>query len=132
MGMVKGRLGNGNSASRSAKPSDFVRDWLDEAACRGKETALFFVNGEDKGKGAPKDSPYAEAKRICDSCPVIDQCRNWVMSTEPPGQRLGMVGGLTPDERHSIHRARQRSARQRERADAIRRDLGLMGGEGRN
>lgn len=46
-------------------------DWRDEAACIGRNTELFFPTAA----GGAAEKQRDEAKAICASCPVIEQCR---------------------------------------------------------
>lgn len=68
-----------------------MSDWKARAACRGKDTAMFF----------PQDEAAVEvARAICEPCPVKAEC-------EAAGHgQLGIWGGLTPAERHSPRRKR--------------------------
>ena len=67
-------------------------DWQAEAACHGMGTALFFA-----GKG---DNRWAaEAKAICGTCDVVEECLQWAIDT---GSRVGVFGGLTPRERQGM------------------------------
>jgi WhiB family transcriptional regulator, redox-sensing transcriptional regulator len=47
------------------------------------------------------------AKHVCQSCPVLDACREWAL-----GQRtlFGVLGGMTPGERGAERRRRKRAA----------------------
>lgn len=57
--------------------------WMDSAACQGMSD-LFFGGW------------YEEARAICATCPVRDECLDWATTI---GEPAGMWGGLTPDER---------------------------------
>lgn len=46
-------------------------DWRDEAACLDRDTSLFFPTAS----GAAAELQREQAKAICRSCPVIEQCR---------------------------------------------------------
>ncbi|TDB83435.1 hypothetical protein E1264_28480 [Actinomadura sp. KC216] len=39
------------------------------------------------------------AKAICDDCPVLDHCREWVLALAPRDDPGGICGGLTEPER---------------------------------
>ena len=67
-------------------------DWQAEAACHGMGNALFFA---DKGD----NRPVAEAKAVCASCGVVEECLQWAINT---GSRHGIFGGLTPRERQGM------------------------------
>lgn len=72
------------------------RSWRREAAC-----------GDDDDRSAtllatfprPSDEEAAEAKRICSSCPVEEECLLFALSN---GERYGVWGGTTPSEREDM------------------------------
>jgi len=71
--------------------------WMAEAACRGKDTDIFFpTRGADTGP----------AKAICAVCTVRPECRTYALATQ---QRFGIWGGLSERERR-IERRRLRTA----------------------
>lgn len=86
-------------ARHAPDPEKTGTEWQDDAACRGADTAVFFPRDE---AGA------AEAKAICDTCPVAQECLEWAIETRQPD---GVWGGLTPTERHRLIRRRQKAAR---------------------
>jgi predicted RecB family nuclease len=69
--------------------------WWHSAACRGR-SQLFFAT-----------DPFSErlATEICRRCVVRQQCEADVRDTEVPGQRYGVVAGLTPDQRRVAWRS---------------------------
>jgi WhiB family redox-sensing transcriptional regulator len=95
-------------------------DWRDEAACRDYPTELFFP---PKGK---RDHKWAsikvaeqvkQAKRVCMSCPVLQDCRNYILSEKRQyTDDYGIFGGWTPEDRHSstvaARDARRKSCKQ--------------------
>jgi hypothetical protein len=59
--------------------------------------------GDDPELWYSKDlRDQAEAVRICRGCAALQDCYKWVMGTEPPGDRHGIVAGLTPVVRNKI------------------------------
>lgn len=80
--------------------------WIDDAACAGIGTDLFYPASEVPDRAAGQ---VARAKEVCRGCPVIDACHAFVMATEPPTQRHGVWAGLTPEERTALARKRQRA-----------------------
>lgn len=77
-------------------------DWRDQAACRTVHPELFFPVGTT----GPARRQLADAKSVCRRCPVTVACLAWAMDT---GQRYGVWGGLSEDERDELlqrHRAR--------------------------
>jgi hypothetical protein len=50
---------------------------------------------------------YPAAKEVCERCPVIEQCRAYILAAEStPGNWGGVWGGLTPRERLNLRRGR--------------------------
>lgn len=73
--------------------------WLDQAACRGHPTSLFFPDdNRDRTKTGPP-------KRICGECPVQIECLAYAV---PIVDLFGIWGGTTPEERRALRRARSR------------------------
>ena len=66
--------------------------WLDQAACRGMNTDLFF----------PAQNSLREYRGICGGCPVRSQCLELGLR-EP----LGIWGGVSARERRNIMRQRR-------------------------
>lgn len=65
--------------------------WRDEAACLTSDPEIFFPD--------PADVHTAlQAKAVCDTCPVISECRRFAIRTR---QREGIWGGLN---RHGLKR----------------------------
>ena len=85
------------SGSAASPPADFFVD----AACKGGDTAVFFPVSENNAM---------EAKSICATCPVAEQCLEYAIETHQPD---GVWGGLTAVERHRLVRRRQKLARER-------------------
>jgi WhiB family transcriptional regulator, redox-sensing transcriptional regulator len=66
--------------------------WRKDAACRGKPTAMFFLES-----GPEERVALAAAKEICASCAVRRCCLEAGMS-----ESRGIWGGLTPPERRRL------------------------------
>lgn len=71
---------------------DRADDWRGRAECRNHDAELFFYDGAQSAN-------VAVAKRICRSCPVLDQCRAWV-AANPQG--FGVWAGMTSNERRAL------------------------------
>jgi WhiB family redox-sensing transcriptional regulator len=65
-------------------------DWRDQALCRGRETEVFFPEG---------DQPTIIAKSICRRCPVRRDCLAHALERS---ERYGIWGGLTERERQLL------------------------------
>lgn len=74
------------------------REWMAKAACRGHDPDAWFPT---VGK------PSGEAVAICTGCPVREQCADYA---DAHGERHGLWGGLTTDERYRRARRRQLEA----------------------
>jgi WhiB family redox-sensing transcriptional regulator len=86
--------------SRKATEPEPETDFFEDAACQGADTSVFF----------PVSDTYAgEAKAICATCPVAEQCLEYAVATH---QSDGVWGGMTALERHRLVRRRQRVARE--------------------
>ena len=85
-------------------------DWRDFAACRGRDVALFF--GPDIEHPSARERREAEAKAICAGCIVRAACLAHAIGY---GERYGIFGGTTEDERWTDRRNAMRRARARER-----------------
>ncbi|MDL5205087.1 WhiB family transcriptional regulator [Streptomyces sp. ALI-76-A] len=64
-------------------------DWLRHAVCAGMDQRAFFATGRHA-----RAQVFA-AKRVCDACPVREQCREWAIES---GERWGVWGGMSQDE----------------------------------
>lgn len=72
-------------------------DWRYWAACLPEDPELFFPLGTT---GAASDQ-IQQAKAVCRSCPVQQQCLQWALNHH---QDAGVWGGLSEDERRNIRR----------------------------
>jgi WhiB family redox-sensing transcriptional regulator len=63
-------------------------DWRHRGSCRDEDPELFFP--------APKEvRKLAEARSVCETCPVVAECLKWALDN---GQIDGVWGGLSEDE----------------------------------
>ncbi|MEU4052576.1 WhiB family transcriptional regulator [Streptomyces olivaceus] len=79
-------------------------DWREHAACRTEDPDLFFPIGTT----GPAALQTEQAKAVCRTCPVREQCLRWALDT---GQTLGVWGGTGELERRALRR--RESARRR-------------------
>lgn len=70
-------------------------DWMDQAACRGRNPDIWFPEGAESA---------AQAKAICAGCPVRIECLEYAIETHTYS---GVWGGLTDGERRRIRRSRR-------------------------
>ena len=65
-------------------------EWMQSAACRGMDTALFYPTvGE----------PGTAAKRVCAGCPVAAECLAYAVNL---GEHHGIWGGVAEKQRRRI------------------------------
>ena len=69
-------------------------NWWKNAACEGQPLELFFP-------GQGQSSKAKQAKAICNNCPVVEECLDYILQFEDPTARHGIFGGMNPDERRS-------------------------------
>lgn len=70
-------------------------DWRDRAACKGRNTDLFF-----RKPGTPEADA---ALLMCGTCPVRNQCLQDALSYEPQ-EDLGIRGGMTEGARRKLRK----------------------------
>lgn len=75
--------------------------WKDDAACRGAPSRIFFEDAiNDQGKVIQEG--LAEARTLCGSCPVKQECLAYAMEYErgvPLRRRYGVWAGTVPEDR---------------------------------
>ena len=77
-------------------------DWRHRAACLDEEPELFFPTGNT----GPALWQIEEAKRVCRTCEVREQCLTGALET---GQDHGIWGGMSEDERRALKRRNARN-----------------------
>jgi WhiB family transcriptional regulator, redox-sensing transcriptional regulator len=80
--------------------SKLSTEWHDSALCRGEAGRDFYppFGGERKRERVAREQ---RAKSICAACPVRSQCLEQAIAS---GERYGVWGGLTFDERVTFRR----------------------------
>lgn len=76
-----------------------VNDWRHHAACLDHDPELFFPVG-DTGQAHLQAE---DAKQICRTCPVIEQCAQWAIDNR---MENGVWGGLDETQLRNIRRHR--------------------------
>ena len=76
-------------------------DWRYEAPCLSHDPELFFPIGDS----GPAVDQVEQAKVVCRTCPVMQECLAWALET---GQDFGVWGGMSESERLSLRRRRSR------------------------
>jgi WhiB family redox-sensing transcriptional regulator len=81
---------------------DRADDWRLRAACLPFDSELFFPD-----RAAYRNQAVARAKAVCQKCPVREACLRAAMDGR---EKLGIWGGLTPEERTKLRRRERRVA----------------------
>lgn len=83
-----------------AAVSKLSNEWHDAACCRGEAGRDFYppFGGERKRERLAREQ---RAKAVCTSCPVRIECLEHAIAS---GERYGVWGGLTFDERVTFRR----------------------------
>lgn len=76
-------------------------EWRKQAACRGMDPNLFFVDRGDTKK-------CREARAICEPCPVKAECLQYAIDLD--SHLEGVWGGTTERERRGLRRVTLRNA----------------------
>ncbi|OJY39278.1 WhiB family transcriptional regulator [Pseudonocardia sp. 73-21] len=72
-------------------------DWQMRGACRDLDSAVFFHPTRERGPS--RRARVRRAKEICETCPVIEECRRYSLATREP---YGVWGGLSEAERSAL------------------------------
>ncbi len=80
--------------------------WQLSAACRGEDSAYFFAPSYFE-KRHEKDAREAVAKAICQTCPVLEECREFALRAR---ESHGIWGGLNEMERRAFLREHRSQA----------------------
>ncbi len=70
--------------------------WVEDAACKGMDTNIFFPERGDK------DGNIAKARATCKKCPVRQDCLDRALEFEI--DNFGIFGGYTATQRRGIRR----------------------------
>lgn len=88
------------SREERRRQQDAACGWIELAACRGLDAALFFPTRGEWTRG--------EAREVCGGCPVRAECLEHALEA---GEKFGIWGGKTERQRRVMRRARQRAGR---------------------
>lgn len=69
-------------------------NWRHSALCREEDPEMWFP----VGTSGPALRQLAEAKAVCERCPVIGECLAWAVAA---GEGFGVWGGMSEGERRS-------------------------------
>jgi WhiB family redox-sensing transcriptional regulator len=68
--------------------------WRSQAACRGAPIDWFYPE---------RGGTLHEARRLCRSCPVSDDCLTYAMTMEDTCRRFGLWGNRTSKQRRQMN-----------------------------
>ena len=77
---------------RARTPRRSPANWADLAACRGMTATFFPAQGEREETRREREEM---ARRICRSCPVLEECRSWARLH----REYGFWGGESEEDR---------------------------------
>lgn len=100
VGAVSGRL-----QRRAAQLSGRSWGWQDAAKCREGAEDLFF--GPEREPASARRERERDAARVCQLCPVRDQCRLHALALP---EVYGVWGGTTEEDRLRVRRGAASSA----------------------
>src|SRR5580693_3018267 len=80
---------------------EYASNWRAASACLNTDPDVFFP----VPVGTAASKPAARALRICAGCPVRQECLDFAMES---GEKDGIWGGTTPEERIRARRAHGR------------------------
>ena len=80
---------------------EYASNWRAASACLNTDPDVFFP----VAVGSSASKQVARAMRICAGCTVRQQCLDFAMRS---GEKDGIWGGTTPEERIRTRRARNR------------------------
>lgn len=84
------------------RPLHDTWEWQFQGSCQELDPNLFFH--PDGERGGPRRRRAESAKRICKTCPVIEQCRAHALAV---GEPYGIWGGMSEEERHHYLQSRR-------------------------
>jgi WhiB family redox-sensing transcriptional regulator len=80
-------------SSKLPPATDAAWDWQLQGKCRGLPPETFFPDDHATSNRRKQENA---AKRICQQCPVLEQCRDHALRTPEPH---GIWGAMTAQER---------------------------------
>ena len=99
--------------------ADHRPDWLESAACRGKEDVFFPPIDAYDGAKWERDSEQA-AKAVCSACPVRNACAAFFLDSSDSGAASpGVYGGMNRWERAWLADNREAAKRLAAELDSI-------------
>jgi WhiB family redox-sensing transcriptional regulator len=91
-----------HSPRRGESPTVAPGHWRSHAACRDADASVFFST--DGERGHARAHRESQAREICRTCPVLDDCREHALTADVP---YGVWGGTTESDRRGARRRRR-------------------------
>ena len=85
--------------------SSAYQPWMEQGICRQVDPELFFTQETMRGRGLLLMEQ--QAKKICNTCPVKQECLDFALRTKEPH---GMWGGASARERAKMLRQSKKVA----------------------
>lgn len=81
-----------------------VGDWAHDGLCLGSQAWLLTASARrERGRYARE---VVQVVATCQRCPVLEQCKSWVMGHDEDPCAWHVVAGMTPKERNRIRISR--------------------------
>lgn len=112
-------MSDGRWTAVQRRLGDLDMAWRKDAACTGYPTHWFFLDRAEES--ANKVYGYQRARKICERCPVRQECLEYALAM-PNGASHGLWGGTSPRERRTLRKNRAEVAKAE--ADPYRKSIG--------
>lgn len=121
VGVAYSARGRPRGTRETLRPGEYetrtlIPPWVERAACGGMGRAegdpFFPAFPPGNHNQFVLDALWNEARQVCASCPVLENCREEYWDT--PSLSVGMWYGMTPKQRETYRRNRRRWKRHHE------------------
>jgi hypothetical protein len=82
-------------------------EWIADAACKGQRMFYSCISAHSNPIGPRDRIMEAHALATCASCPVLEPCQTWALSSPDPAYDH-VAGGMTPRQRWNWRKRHQR------------------------
>ena len=79
-------------------PAAHLWDWQVQGSCRVLPSEMFFHPDGERGRA--RRGRIAAAKAVCETCPVLQACREHALAVREP---YGIWGGMGEEERQRYY-----------------------------
>lgn len=105
VGPIPVRSSSARTAARIPPIAELKLGWQERGLCQSGDATVFFA--PDSERIREREKREASAKRVCDDCPVRQQCLEHALALP---EQFGIWGGLTEVERAEEARRRRGAA----------------------